>query len=307
MPLPRSRLELAALAALALLSACKPGAESAPRQQGETGDGPAMWLVSDSDSTIYLFGTFHLLPPTTAWTTTAFNAAMEETPTTMIEVDTKSAAAQAKMAALVQQLGLNPPGVTLSQTLGAERAARLAEVAGRYGVPLAQLEPLKPWLAMISLSMAIMQKDGFSTEGGAEETVIARAASQGDTVEHLETVEFQLRALASLDEGEILADFDNSLDQFAEFETYAARVLAAWRDGDVETLEKETLTPMRDTAPGAFKILITDRNLNWLREIENILAGDDDVFIAVGAGHLIGEGSVVDLLEEKNYAVRRVQ
>jgi hypothetical protein len=296
-------------AAFFLLAACGPKtAESAAAPaEAKRGEGPAIWRVSDEDSTIYLFGTFHILPSSATWTTAAFDAAMKETPATMTEVDTKSAEAQAKMAALVQQLGLNPPGVTLSKTLGEARAKRFAAIVGEYGARMEELEPLKPWLAMISLSVLIMQKEGFNADSGAETTILARAASEGDAVSHLESAEYQIRALASLDEDEILADFDSSLDQLAEFDQFAGRVLSAWRTGDVVALEKETLAPMRDTAPGAFKTLITDRNRNWAREIERIMAGDDDVFIAVGAGHLVGEDSVVDLLEDKGLAVRRVQ
>lgn len=266
-----------------------------------------MWLISDEDSTIYLFGTFHILPASTRWKTPAFDAAMKETATTMAEVDAKSPEAQAKMAALVQELGRNPPGATLSETLGKERAARFAEIAGEYGVPMTALEPLKPWLAMITLTMTVMQKEGFEAGSGAEETILSRAGEEGDRLGYLESAEFQVRALAGLDEKEILADFDSSLDQFADFDAYAARVLSAWASGDVRTLEEETLAPMRKDAPIAFRTLIIDRNRNWVRRIETIMAGDEDCFIAVGAGHLIGEESVVAMLKEKGYAVRRVQ
>jgi uncharacterized protein YbaP (TraB family) len=64
---------------------------------------------------------------------------------------------------------------------------------------------------------------------------------------------------------------------------------------------------MRVKAPDSFRILITDRNSNWAGEIEKMMAGDKDYFIAVGAGHLIGAGSVVDLLATKGYKVERVQ
>lgn len=299
-------LKLLAVSAFALLAACAPKeAESA--DAAPTGKGPAMWSLADEDSTIYLFGTFHILPSSLSWTTAAFDEAMKATTTTVTEVDTKSPQSQAAMTRLVQELGLNPPGVTLSSTLGETRAARFAEVAGRYGLNMAEFEPLRPWLAMIALSVAILQKEGFSEESGAEATILARASAEGDRIAHLESAEYQVRALASLDEAEILADFDSSLDQFDEFKSYAKRVVSAWKKGDAEMLEKETLAPMREAAPLAFRTLITDRNRNWTVEIERMLAGDEDYFIAVGAGHLIGEDSVVDMLEERGYEVRRVQ
>jgi hypothetical protein len=296
------------------LSACgqKDVAAASPTEspaaiKAPMGAGPAMWVVEDEDSTIYLFGTFHILPSTMRWTTPAFDAAMRETPATMTEVDTASPEAQAKLSALVAELGLNPPGVTLSSLLGKERAARFAKIAERHGAPMASLEPLKPWLAMISLSIAVMQKEGFSADSGAEQTILARAGREGDSVTHLETPDFQIRALASLDERELLADLDESLDQFEDFDAYAKRVLDAWRKGDVDAIDFETVAPMRKGAPGAYKTLIADRNADWVRQIEALMEGSDDVFIAVGAGHLVGEGSVVDMLEENGRDVRRVQ
>jgi len=296
----------AVLAGLLLVAAC--GQKNADSKSPAAADaGPAMWSVSDENSTIYLFGTFHILPKGSKWTTKAFDDAMAQTPVTLTEVDTKSLAAQASMAKVVAELGVNPPGVTLSSTLGPDRAAHFSEIAARYGLPMSNFEQLKPWLAMVALSVAVMQKEGFEADSGAEETVLARAAKEGDTVDHLESAEYQVRALASLDEEEILADFDTSIDQYDDFDAYAERVLTAWTTGDVATLEQETLADMRVKAPDSFRILITDRNSNWAGEIEKMMAGDQDYFIAVGAGHLIGEGSVVDLLATKGYKVERVQ
>jgi len=297
------------LSALLALAACGPkkaeSADAAPAEAAEKG--PAMWAVADADSTIYLFGTFHILPAGTNWTTPAFEKAMMETPVTLTEVDTASPQSQKTMSALVTELGFNPPGVTLTALLGPVRAVRFSAVAERYGLSMAAFEPMKPWLAMITLSVAIMQKEGFDAKSGAEETVLARAGTQGDRIDHLESAEFQIRALASLNEAEILSDFDSSLPEYEDFDGYAARVLGAWSTGDVRTLEKETLKDMREKAPDAFRILIKDRNAAWVKEIETMMAGDEDYFIAVGAGHLIGDGGVVDMLRKDGFKVERVQ
>jgi len=295
----------ALLAALLAISAC--GKANKADQSIDADAGPAMWRVSDEDSTAYLFGTFHILPKGTQWITPAFEEAMRETAVTVTEVDAKSPAAQAEMARLVQELGLNPPGVTLTALLGPTRAVRFAAITEHYGLPMSAFEQMKPWLAMISLSVAIMQKEGFDADSGAEEAILARAADQSDRVTHFESAEYQIRALASLSEDEILADFDASLQEFENFDDYAKRMLDAWTGGDVKRLEDETLSEMRKKAPDAFRILITARNENWTHEIEEMMAGDEDYFIAVGAGHLIGAGSVIELLEAKGFAVERVQ
>lgn len=288
---------LAAAAALAL---------AGPALAGEAA-GPAMWRVTDADSEIYLFGTFHLLPASLAWTTPALDAAMKKTPITMTEADTDSPEAQQKLAALVQELGLNPPGVTLSSQLGPERAKQFALVSDRFGVPMASLEPMKPWLALISLAVGIMQSHGYSGEAGAEETILKNAGAQNDKIAHLETAEFQIRALAGLSNEEWLADFERGIAQMADFEGFSGRTLDAWRTGDLDAIEEEMIGPMKNTAPVAYKALIVDRNANWVGQIEKMMAGSDDYFIAAGAGHFIGEDGVVEMLKAKGYAVERVQ
>ncbi len=299
-----------AVLALALLLSwgCGPkAAGSGAAAPADAERGPAMWTVRDENSTVYLFGTFHILPKETKWTTAAFDEAMRATPVTVTEVDTKSPDEQARMAALVQELGINPPGVTLTGLLGPVRAERFSAIAERYGAPMSMFEPMKPWLAMISLSVTIMQKEGFDPASGAEEIVLSRAASEGDRVAHLESAEYQIRALASLNQDEILEDFDASLGEYENFDAYSGRVLKAWTSGDVEALERETIRDMREKAPDAFRILIKDRNAGWASRIEGFMAGDEDYFIAVGAGHLLGDDSVLAMLEERGFAVERVQ
>ncbi|MDZ7628864.1 MAG: TraB/GumN family protein [Parvularculaceae bacterium] len=283
------------------------GAFMATAASAEVSGGPAMWRLTDADSEIYLFGTFHILPPSLNWTTPALDAAMEKTPFTMTEADTDSPAAQQKLASLVRELGLNAPGITLSSQLGPERAKQFERVSARFGIPMASLEPMKPWLALISLAVGVMQSEGYSADAGAEEIIRQRATAQKDTFSHFETAEFQMRALAGLGNEEWLADFERSLSQMADFEGFSQRTLEAWRTGDLESIEAEMIGPMKAAAPGAYKTLIVDRNANWVSQIEKIMSGSDDYFIAVGAGHFMGEDGVVEMLKRKGYAVERVQ
>jgi len=305
----RSTIAKCALAAvLLLIAACgRKNAEHGDARPPDAEAGPAMWVATDEDSTVYLFGTFHILPKDVRWTTKAFDAAMAQTPVTMTEVDTKSFEAQATMSALVQELGFNPPGVTLTGLLGPVRAVRFAALTERYGLAMANFEPMKPWLAMITLSVAIMQKEGYDASSGVEEAVLERAQSEKDKIAYLESAEYQIRALASLNEAEILADFDASLEEYEDFGDYSERVIGAWVKGDLAALERETVTEMRKEAPDAFRILIKNRNRNWAEEIEKLMAGDQDYFIAVGAGHLLGEDSVISLLEKRGIKVERIQ
>lgn len=272
-----------------------------------TAPAPALWRLADDDSEIFLFGTFHILPPDVDWRTPAFEAAMKATVTTVTEADVSSAEAQMAIAGLVGRLGLNPEGTTLSSTLGKARARRLAKTAAQFGLSMQALEPYRPWLALITLSTVAMQRLGYDASSGVETVVLAQAAAERDKVDHLETATFQIEALASLDETEMLANFDASMDQFDEIAVVTQRMLDAWRTGDVDTLETEFLGELSADAPGAYATLIVARNANWTDAIDTMMKGEGSIFIAVGAGHLVGDDSVVSMLSARGYAVERVQ
>lgn len=271
------------------------------------GDGPALYAVKDDDTTVYLFGTFHLLPTGTQWRTAAFDDAMARTGQTYVEADVLSPDAQAEIGAVVAQLGLNPDGVTLSETLGADRAARFETLLAAYGVPISALEQMRPWLAVLSLTTIAYGQAGLDPAQGVEHSVLAQAATEGDSLGYLETATFQIETLAALDEEELLAGFDQNLGEIVELETLMLEGVEAWRVGDVAQLDALLIEESRRSAPGVYEAVFTQRNANWTDQIVAKLDQDEDAFLAVGAGHLYGPGSVIELLDARGVEIERIQ
>lgn len=296
----RHALVTAALLALAPEAATAPPAAAPP--------GPAMWRLTDGDSRVYLFGTLHLLPDGVAWRTPAFEAAMADAETTVIECDTDSRYARQAMAMLAYERGMNASHENLRNILGAQRFDALAAYAERFGLPRTKLARMRPWLAMTSVSLAAMSKAGFRRDKGVERTILSLAADQKDKRAYLETVEGQIKALSSLDNGpDMLVNIDLGIAQLAAFETSVAPLVAAWRAGDLVALEKMTTTDTRARAPGVYRTLLVDRNRDWIPSIERWLGNKHDYFVAVGAGHLVGPDSVIAMLQAKGYKVERIQ
>ncbi len=273
----------------------------------EAGGAPAMWRLKDDNSEIYLFGTMHLLPPDLQWTTPAFDAAMEATGTTVTETDLVFAGADEMQVWLLRKYGTNPPGVTLSSILGPERAAALRRFGNEVGVPYEALEPLRPWAALVALTSQAYLSAGFEPASGVEEVVRLRARREGDRFAILEKMEQQIRILADIDEDEILASFEADLKKYGDFEGYMQTLLTAWQNGDLAAIEARFILEMRESSPISYEVLIASRNRNWAAVIETVMAGKGGYFIAVGAGHLVGEDSVIALLEKRGFAVERVQ
>ncbi|MEO0399798.1 MAG: TraB/GumN family protein [Pseudomonadota bacterium] len=270
-------------------------------------DAPAMWRLADADTEIYLFGTFHILPPGVNWRTETYDAAMTASAITMVEADLSAPNKDQHMLELLSEYGYNPAGVTLTDTIGVLRAQRLKEVAARFGMQGDLLEAQRPWLALVTLSALALKEAGFDELNGVETLVLQRATMEGDSFDYFETLEDQIVTLASLGDEDMLANFDATMAQFDDFQVYTQIMLDAWRTGDLEALDTSVLGELRRDSPKAFDALIVSRNRKWMTRVIDLMEGDGSYFIAVGAGHLVGEDSLVDLLVERGYAVDRIQ
>lgn len=266
---------------------------------------PAIWHLSDADSDIYLFGTFHILPPSLDWESDAIRADLASADVLYLEADVQSAEAQALIQELVVRLGLNPQGVTLSSMLDAETMALLSSVAPSVGAAPAMLEPMRPWLAQIILSVAQMQALGLDPEAGVEKALLAAIAGTGTEVGYFETAEQQVRVMADLPDEVQVRGFAEGLREMERTPAMLDEMVRAWAAGDVETIDRIVNEDLREKTPEVYEALIVQRNRNWIPQILALLDGEGTVFIAVGAAHLSGEDGVVELLRQSGIVVER--
>ena len=284
------------------LAQAAPAATAAPAIPMAEGDGPALWVVSDADSTIYLYGTFHLLRPTTAWGSARVDAAFDSASEVWFEVENPDD--QAAIVPIVQRLGVSPDR-PLSSLLSAEEFATLDTAAKALGASGAALDPLRPWFASLQLAVASIVKAGFDPQSGVDRILIARAHAAGKPVKGLETIEEQIGFIANLDEDAQLDMLRSSLEDFAEAETVLDQMSTAWATGDVAGLDRLVVAETRAESPELYEAIFVRRNRNWADQIQTLLAGSGTVFIAVGSGHLAGDDSVQEILEDRGVTVAR--
>ena len=270
---------------------------------------PALWSISDEDSTVYLFGTVHILPPELEWRTDDIAAAFADAEIVYFEVDALSEDAQAEMQTLIPQLGRNAPGVTLSSMISEEARGHVATIAERIGAPpdafMAGLDPLQPWLASVQMAVLQMQASGYEAGSGAEAALSADAEAAGKTRAYFETVEEQLRFLSDSPIEVQVADFEVSVEQMVEEPQLLTELVQAWAVGDMDHIDRLINDDMRETSPELYERIIIQRNRNWIPQIIEALEGSDDAFVAVGAGHMPGPDGVVALLEAEGLEVAR--
>ena len=265
---------------------------------------PAMWRVADEDTTLYLFGTVHLLKPETEWRTEKFDTAFAEANRLITEIDTDSPEGLAAIQGLMVERGVLTDGSTLSDLLTDEQEVAVSEALESVGVPLAAVDPLQPWFAGLNLSLMQIQQSGYSPTSGVETILTAEAKATGMSFGFLENAEQQLDALA----GGSLEEQIEGLVFTAETLDLGTEILGAlvdeWADGDLDGLGVIIADPSTIGGDEAYERLLVNRNANWVPQIQAMLETPGTSMIAVGAAHLAGPDSVVNMLKAEGLDVQ---
>lgn len=263
---------------------------------------PALWKVSDEDTTIYLFGTIHALPPSIDWFEGTVAAAFDESGELVTEIVRKD---PGTMQEMVLSRAILSGGQSLRDLLNPEeRAAYEAALTG-LGVPLHAFDRFEPWYAAVGLSTVPLMRDGFAAEHGVEEMLSARARSLGHPHGALETAEYQLDLFDALPVEVQKRYLDQVVEDLPTMQNDLKLMIEAWKRGDADELAR--LMNAQEDDPVLVETLLTDRNRNWAKWIEGRLEQPGTVFLAVGAGHLAGTDSVQELLGESGITAERVQ
>ena len=265
---------------------------------------PALWAIKDKDSTIYLFGTIHVLRPETQWRSAKIDKALADSGDLTLEII--GADDPAVMQPLVMTYGLDREH-PLSGKITPDQFKHASELAQLGGVPPQVLNMMRPWMAAVSLSLAPVIKAGYDPKSGVEQVLVKDAVAAGKAENALETPEQQIRFFADLPpktEADFLAQ---SLKDADEGVGKIAQMVAAWAAGDTKTLESIFVSEMKGDYPALYDLLIVQRNRNWAQQLKTKLAGKGVSFVAVGSGHLVGPDSVQAQLAKLGVTAERVE
>ena len=276
--------------------------ETAAAVPATGGNGPALWKVADEDTTIYLFGTVHVLPQGIEWYDATIANALEGSDMIVTEIK-MDPASETKLQQLSMSMGMLPSGTTLRSLLTPEQTTAYEAALSKIGAPPAAFDQLKPWLAGLTLSLIPLMQQGYDPNSGVEKVLLAKAGTKGQGA--LETAEFQLGIFDGMPtEGQVafLMEAATGMD---EVKPTLDRMVAEWAKGDADALAAIMNEGMSD--PAVAEALLYSRNANWAEWIDTRLDKPGSVFIAVGAGHLAGTQSVQEYLAQKGITVTRVK
>lgn len=263
---------------------------------------PALWEVSDADSHIWLFGSIHVLPPGVAWRTPAFDDALHQAEQVYFEADI-GPLGQMALAIKSIQLAMagNDPWIG---KMTPEEMGQLDHSATPLGLDIGQLLHFQPWLAEAMVEEKVMEKAGFNPALGVD--TVLQAELPKEKKAYFETAVGQMEMLAAdpLDvQVKRLMTTVHGIDKLPQ---EIKDLAATWQAGDTDGLAKQVADD--PTVDAAFaQRMVLDRNANWVTTLEQLLAQNHNDLVVVGAGHLVGDGSVVDLLSKAGFTVQRIQ
>lgn len=264
-----------------------------------------VWQVSHGEQHLYIGGTAHLLPASQFPLPAEFDEAYQQAEKLVFEADINQLA-KPSINSMFMNLTLYQDGRTLNSVLSPEIYQRLQQTVAKLGVDINTLAQYKPDFVLIQMMQLKLTELGMAGVG-VDDFFFNKATQDGKSKDFLETFEQHLAMMFSISDGvenEWVAWQLNLLD---DAEQYMQQALAAWRSGNREALA-EMVSEMLDTEVGQleYQRLLTERNKDWVEQIDAMLKTQEIEFVLVGAMHLAGPGNVLDLLAERGYQVSQI-
>ena len=258
----------------AALAAASPMA--APSSAEAPGADPAIFVVHDADTTIYLFGTFHALDGKSAWFSDRVRNAFEQSNELVLETLVPEAPNRAAVAHAAQPLSL-----TVAPSASFLATTRMAINAGR--------------------------SQGMHVANGADMVLRHFAEEEGKSVEGLETLQSQLNMFIQLPAAPPApaARPAAGAEAMTSLSKSMAEMQVAWKHGD-QAVFIRMLGQLEQSSPETYRVMFTERNARWADWIRARMQTPGTVFVAVGAGHLAGKDSVLVRLAQLGIPSARV-
>ena len=256
----------------------------------------SLWELHGKHNTVYLLGSIHVLRQSDYPLAPAVLQAYSNAKSVLMEVNLEEINSEQVQAEMLGSAML-PEGKTLADVLGKQRYARADALAHELGVDLSGFDQFAPWFAAEAISQMQLTQLGFQPEAGVEMYFLEKARNDGKSVAGLETVHDQISLFQNMPLDTQAEYLVSSLEQAHDLPQEVDSMVRAWQRGDAQWFVNQLQSELgRD--PALYQAVLGSRNRKWLPKIEALLNDDENYLVIVGTGHLVGQGSVIDLLKK---------
>lgn len=272
---------------------------------------PALWVVRDEDTTIYLFGTIHVMRAGVNWfhprIRQAFNES-EELVTEIPEAEFRDA------PYLFVQRAITDDGLPLTEHLTAEQLSLYRRGMARVGVPVSYFEPVEPWVpTFLLMSGGSGRGSRYRSDLGIEVVLNRTARDRRIPVSALESLDMQIGFFDHLSMDTQVDMLMSLMRAIVEPCSCAGRrsgldsLVNMWAHGDVDGLAAYNAPDINEEPDEFYQVLLPDRNQRWSQWVQlRLNEPGGKFFVAVGAAHLAGDDSVQSFLAKDGITVERI-
>jgi len=258
-----------------------------------------LWEVKGKHNTLYLLGSVHMLKAADSELPPAAMHAYAMSKILVMELDLNEVGAGAALES-GEDLETLPEGQTLAEAAGPQLYAKFLARAQPLGLQPEVVSHFQPWFAALMLQQLELTQSGFDSAAGVDEQFALLAQTDEKPIIGLETIDEQLGFFAHLSLEQQREFLRSTLEDSATSGSETDAVVQAWQRGDTAKLE-QLLREGSNESPELYRLLTTERNRRWLPKITQLLTGDDNCLVIVGALHLIGHDGLIQLLQRQGY------
>jgi len=277
------------------------GAASASRL--ENTNKHCLWSIETANNTIFLLGSLHISPAEIYPLSEVIERAYDKCSKVIFEADIE-AVHDPSFQTKIMTLGVYHQGDNLEDNVSAQTFDLLKKRADDAGIPIQELSRLKPWLCALSITSIELLKLGFNPANGIDIYFYDKAKKDGKEMLAFETAEFQLSLMTQMTRKQEEMMLRQTLKDLEVIEKDAANLINYWKNGDAKKLDSLITESLKDF-PELYDRWFLSRNKKWLSEIKKLIGKNENIFIVVGAGHLVGLYGLVELLKKQNYKIRQ--
>lgn len=286
-----------ALACAFALAACGDGASDAGRPEGR----PALWEIADADGAVegWMLGTIHALPDDLEWRSDLLDEKLDGADVLVVEV--AGLGDGANLSQLFEDMAFDRAERPIAERIDPALRGEFDKLLVKAKVRRDYFDTMESWAAALALAQVAQ---AASAENGVDRALLEHFEDR--EVVELEGAEAQLAIFDRLPEAEQRDLLNAVLEETSAYEEDTGRLARSWQAGDLEELARLTNRGIL-ADPQLKHALLVKRNVAWAAQVENLLSTSARPFVAVGAGHLLGDEGLPALLAQRGYTVRRIQ
>lgn len=264
-----------------------------------------LWEIQGISNRIHLLGSIHFLRPQDFPLPEAITKALIDADVIIMELDLTTLNPITVQAIMLDK-AIDPNGRGLDDFLDRRSYRRAQRLAAAVDIDLSTMRQYEPWYAALQITQLRLMQLGFDGSFGVESQILIQAIQHGKELGGLETLEAQLDSMDSLPMDAQQEFLMVTLEEAAAAGEMLDEIIDAWKSGDTAVLEENFLSDLSANAQ-LYDQLIVQRNRNWTKSIVSFTEDSRNYLIVVGALHLVGDDSVLKMLNDAGFSTRQIK